>query len=198
VIIGFVIVLPVAGLNWASAPSQEDAFNAMEPIVRIPLAGLRTTGSAQIVFDVPSNRISRAWGNPFYVVFWRSQKNGWWIHSFSLLHVDVNILVSGSPVTLSKDTHFPYGHSSDTRDTGPSFVAKPGDEVRIAVVARAPESLPDGELVVAPDWNLPIKDRLVGMDVDKDLYHIARLLGWVGLVLVAGGSIGFPGLYPQK
>jgi hypothetical protein len=165
----------------------------MEPLVRIPLESLRTAGSAGIIFTVSSSTISRAWGNPFYVIFWRSQHNGWWIHAFAVLHTDARVFVDGSPVTVDHATHFPYGYSSDTLDTGPSFLAKPGDEVRIAFRAGDPESLPEGELVVAPNWNLAIKDRLVGMDLDVNFHPIARVLGWIGLVLVALGSIGIPG-----
>jgi hypothetical protein len=189
-IIGLFCLVPISCFNWESEPTEEDAFNALEPIVRIPLQSLDATGRVPIVFTVSSNRVSRAWGSPFYTILWRTQRNNtWWIHAFSLLQVDVHVVVGSSSVILREEQRVPYGYSSDTQDIGRSFFAKPGDEVEIAISARNAGTLPDGELVVAPDWNLAIKDRLVGAMLNDDLFQIARIFGWIGLALVAIGAL---------
>ena len=99
-------------------------------------------------------------------------------------------MVAGRQVQVTKATGSPYGHSSDTERTGLSFVAAPGDEVRIDVRKKDPGTLPAGELAVVPDWNVAIKDKLVGAMLDDDLYQIVRALAWIGLALTSLGSIG--------
>jgi hypothetical protein len=114
------------------------------------------------------------------------------VHDFSLLKLEVKITVAGRPAPVEKATGVPYGHSSDTQTTGLSFVAAPGDEVRIDVRKSDPGALPDGELVLSPDWNIAVKDRLVGLGLDNDIYQAARALAWVGFALT---SLGFVGLF---
>jgi len=191
VITGLLCLAPVACWDVRSGPTSEEAYVALQPVVRIPLDSLIPTGSVSAVFEVTSNRVSRAWGAPFFVVLWRSQHpNGCWVHDFSLLKLEVKITVAGHSTPVEKATGVPYGHSSDTQRTGLRFVAAPGDEVRMDVRKSDPGALPDGELVLAPDWNIAVKDRLVGLGLDADFYHIARALAWVGFALASVGLVG--------
>ena len=194
VLIGLVLLSPIVIVDWASRVNLEDFNNALEPVVRIPVESLRTSGSAAINFRVRSTRVSRESGDPFYTILWRSQnrqfdgggkRNGWWIYKFSQLQVDVNVSIGGSPVTLSKHPHVSSGDSEDRL----SFFAQHLDEVKIVFHANDPASLPDGELVVVPKFfGVNVKDRTLGLALEEYVYSVLRISTWVGIavILLAG------------
>lgn len=188
ILAGLICLLPISLKDWRSGLTTDAAFDAIEPILRIPLHDLQANGSAAIIFDVPSDRASEAWGNPFYMVFLRSQSTNksWWIHDFAILPLQVGVTLNGSPITLDT-AGLPYAYSSDTTNIGMQFLAKPGDVVHIKFHLNSPSALPAGELVVAPNWKGANKDAFVGLILDDDFYRIARTIGWIGLVLVAFG-----------
>ena len=189
VLIGLILLSPIVIVDWASRMKNEDAYNALEPVVRIPLESLRTSGSAAINFRVRSTRVSRAWGDPFYTILWRSQSNGWWIREFSQLQMNVNVSIGGSSVTLSKPGGWwPHGHSADSKDRL-AFFAQPGSDVQIVFHANDPASLPDGELVVVPTFEVAVKDRTLGNALEETLYGILWISAWIGIVLILLGSI---------
>jgi hypothetical protein len=152
---------------------------------------LRATGAASEIFEINRSRVSEAWGEPYYIVFSRRQSNGWQIISFSALGLQTQVTINGLPATLGKALCNPYAHSSHAHgDLGLQFPAKPGDQVRVDIKATNPASLPDGELVVSPNWNIAIKDRLVGLMLDDDFHYTIVMAGRIGLVLSLLGMIG--------
>lgn len=69
------------------------------------------------------------------------------------------------------------------------FSIKPGDNVKITAKTNDPEALPNGELVIEPDWPGHNKDAMVTLDLKERLHGILRVIGLLGLVLIAFGLI---------
>jgi hypothetical protein len=188
---GVACMAPRVSLNEASQPTEQDATIALNPIMRLPLDSLRVTGSASGIFEINGGRIAEAWGNPYYIIFSRRQHNGWQLTPFSDLGLHLQLTINGTLATLGKALRCPYAHSSQAHgDLGLRFLAKPGDQVRVDIKAINSASLPDGELVISPNWDIAIKDRLIGLMLDDDLHYTIIVVGWIGLILSLLGMIG--------
>jgi hypothetical protein len=188
--LGIICMVPSSCLNSDSPSVAEDAFIPIQPMIRIPLESLKSKGSTSFSFKVNSVGIAKTWGEQYFVIYSRHQNNGWWMNAFSSLQLQIQVLVGGSSVAIEKAPYPPYMHSSNTLDIGLRFSAKPGDEVRINVQAPYPTALPEGELVVAPNWDTAIKDHLVGAMIEDDLNHWLIIAGRIGLALSFLGLIG--------
>jgi len=192
VALGIICIAPGIYLYQASQPTSQDAEIALQPMVRIPLESLRSAGSTTFVFQIGgSSRISKTWGEPYYVIYSRMRSNGWWVRPFSSLRLQIFVTVDGYPVSLEKALRDPYDHSSNTAgDIGLRFSAKPGKEVCIIVKVSDPAALLNGELVVAPNWDIAIKDKLAGAVLNDDLNRIFLVAGRIGLALLLLGIFG--------
>jgi hypothetical protein len=185
-------LLPAACTSLSSTVTSTEAFDALRLALRIPLDGLRTVGSASVAFHVPRTRVSLEWGDPIYVVFWRTERRSGrpLIHDFSDLRTEVQVTVDGQSIQLVSSRIGVYLHSSETENVGLSFVANPGAEVRVDIRALEPTSVPaEGEFVVAPMW-VGVKDRLVRAMLDDQLRTVIRALTMAGLACLAVGAMG--------
>jgi len=194
VALGVICIVPtvyiIASDRERQSLSPEEAFLALKPVARIPLDTIWAVGTVSTVFQVQPSRTWEAWGAPFYTVLARAERtNGWWIIPFNSLEIDIRVNANDELVAVNEAIHFPYGYSSETHDIGRSFSVKPGN-VKVDLVARRRESIRGGELVVTPDWNIPIKDKLVATTLHHDLFRLMRYLSWVGLVFISVGVIG--------
>jgi hypothetical protein len=194
VALGLICIAPTVYVKASDKERQslspEEAFLALEPVARIPLDTIWAAGAMSTVFQVQPSRTWEAWGTPFYTVLARAERtNGWWIIPFNSLGIDIKVNAYEQLVAVNEATHFPYGYSSETHDIGRSFSVKPGN-VKVDFVARRREYMRGGELVVTPDWNIAIKDKLVATTLHHDLFRLMRYLSWVGLVFLSVGVIG--------
>jgi hypothetical protein len=168
--------------------SAEEVSAALTPIVRIPLSSFSLTGSATTQFEIKPTRTWHVWGAPHYHVLGRTQRLS--VIPFDSLGVEVRLTIDSEPVSLNEAKHVPYGYSSETRDLGRVFSAKPGT-AQFTVTGHPPESLRDAELLVTPDWNVAVKDKLVGLEINEELMLFTRYLSWIGTVFITAGVILF-------
>jgi hypothetical protein len=137
------------------------------------LESLRAGSPVEFIFRVPDSaqwtriRKERTMGDNGYVVLAATKRNDKLI-PFSTLNLEVAITGRTGPVSQRAADYSPYGYSSDTRDVGLRFQAPPRDELRVRLIARRPESLPNGELIIEPYWDWSAKDFGVGASVDAD------------------------------
>lgn len=183
---GLICFAPITCVDWRAKPTLEDASIALRPLVRIPLESMRKSGESSILCEIPSTKMLHEWGSPIYVIFWESPEgNLKMMRSFSVLQLSIAVFVNDLRATLKSTISPPYGYSSDCSTLGYEFSAHPGDRIRIEFRALIPDKLPSGVLVVSPSWSVPIKDRLVGIDVQHDFYRIARIMAWIGTGLLS-------------
>ena len=192
-VLGLCCLLLAAWLRKSSrsSVSAADTFAALKPVAQIPLQSIKATGSATLVFRPRSTPVSRAWGEPKYAVIGRYTRNsGWYVYTFGSLSLDLTLRVKGTAVPLNPSAQLPYAYSCETcNDVGRSFTAQEGDEVQLQIVAREPSSLPEGELIVNAIWGVAIKDKIVGISLNRSLTTVATWCAWTGSGLVALGLI---------
>lgn len=192
-VIGFCCLLFAASLRRVprSAVRADEIFAALKPIAEIPLRSIKATGSATLTFRPQSTPVSRAWGEPDYAIVGRYRHNsGSYVYPFGSLRLDLTLQVNATAVPLNPSARLPYAYSCETcADVGRSFAAQDGDEVELKVVAREPSSMPEGELLVKPTWDIAIKDKIVGIGLDDTLPQVAGWCAWTGGGLVALGLI---------
>jgi hypothetical protein len=178
--------------TFSCGPRMSMIQLATAPVVRLPLDTLRRTGEGSLVFTVPNSReiqgLRRAWGEPRYLIFAYETKSGTrWIHAFQPLHIRTRASVRQTLVPTAPASDPPYSYSSDTTDFGVTFPAPPGEQFRLDIHAEASAALPDGELVVQPQWPGPQKDRIVAAMLEESMRPYLSGAGIVGLSLLVVG-----------
>ena len=193
-IVGTACLIPILVWDWSHTLTATDYISAFRRPIKIPLDSLKNTGAASIQFGVPVIKSEADWGSPFYSVFWVSRDfagkatNSEAIHNFSALKMDVVVAVNGVKAQVNEGFG-PYGYSADSQNIGISFPVKPGDVVRIDFQANDPRSLPNGELVVLPDWTKYNKDTMVGDWVGEFLHRIFGMIALAGVILIASALV---------
>src|SRR6185503_20361879 len=95
------------------------------------------------------------------------------IHCFDELRIDVEIAVKGSLVPLKIANGLPYGYDGTCSQSGLELRAAPGSDLTIRV-ASARHRMPAGELVLMCFWKNNVKDKLVGILLDEQIWKIGR------------------------
>ena len=110
-----------------------------------------------------------------------------WIHPFQPLNIRMTASVRQTPLPTAAASDPPYLYSSDTTDFGVTFPAPPGEQIRLRIHAEISSALPDGELVVQPQWPGPQKDRIVAAMLEESTRPYLSGAGVVGLLLLVVG-----------
>ncbi len=181
------------------ALNSRDAGAAFEPLASVPLRRLKGRGSISLKATIPSGpawaRLTRAWGDPAYVVAvaFPPPSNVLYCHTGGALVIDASANSRALPLEAAELP--PYGYSSDCAPVGVRFQAPSGTTVTIRVSERPsppPDRGPDiepalwsGTLVVVPYWSGLVKDRLVGLALDDELRPISAGLILAGEVVLA-------------
>lgn len=175
---------------------MEDVGSAFRPVARLKLDSLKPESTVRLIFIVPHtaqwSRIRRAWGDQGYAAYGVEMRahNHRWILPYSDLGLDLKVAREGEQMRLEKLEGTPYGHSSETSDSGVLFRPSPGDELEISITRRS-ASPAQGELVIAPYWDGYAKDHIVGAMIDSELRTYAWGMAILGIVsLIAGASLG--------
>jgi hypothetical protein len=172
--------------------SAEDASAALAPIAKVPLSSLSLTGSTSAQFEIKPTKAWDGWGAPAYIVLGRAHSKDSSVIPFDSIGIEVQLTIDNEPVALNETKHVPYGYSSNTLDIGRVFSPRPGT-AQFTVRRRPPESLRDADLVVVPDWNVAIKDKLVGIELSEELRLLMKYLSWIGAGLIIAGGVTLAG-----
>lgn len=186
---GLCLLLPALYTSGISGATEEDWDVASTPVVRVPLDSLQDGRSMSLVFSVPATdqwaRIRKAWGDPGYVVFCRTDDYRQAVLSWASLGLEVTGSTGLGPLELTAAG--PVANSDGAADTGVVFRPRPGERVRLDVTAKSPRVLPSGELVVQANWDSNAKARMVGMVFSLNWRPYLRwgLVGGIVLLLAA-------------
>ena len=186
---GLCLLLPALYTSGISGATTEDWDVALAPVARVPLDSLQHARSASLVFSVPATdqwaRIRKAWGDPGYVVFCRTDDYPQTVLSWASLSLEVTGSSGLGRLELTAAGSVP--NSASAADTGLVFRPRPGEKVRLDVTAKNPRVLPRAELVVQPNWDSNAEGRAVGMlfSVNWRPYLRCGLVGGIVLLLAA-------------
>lgn len=202
-----------------NAVSPSDADAALLPLVSVPLSEITEHGK-QLKFatrsDAAWRRVTRNWGEPFYVIFAARPSPSVDVYCLADLGLGVAAQLGGNPLPLEITQTPPYGLSSSCAPVGLRFRAPSGATVTVRVFkqpgprqarrslnravgpengdrplpipsARVPE--PAGNLVVMPDWSWEMKDKLVGVAIDQGLHTLEKALAWTACCLILSGLL---------
>lgn len=167
-----------------------DTGIALKPIGVTPLGGLRTGSSfvRTLILSIPNDkawrRIRRAWGDPTYLVAVLAVDQRT-ITCFNRLGLHLDISLRSRPVQSTISDHIPYGYLPKCASTGLEIHASPGDSLEIRI-SGTPDTvmLEMDTLAVVPYWSWGMtKDRLVGIELDKQLQPSFLLAGSIGATL---------------
>lgn len=185
-LLGFLLVFPLAWLYFKPSVSAGDAAFAFAPLFQVPLKDLEEARFFERKFSIPADgrwkRIWRAWGDPGYVVAAISSDQRT-TYCLDRLGIDLDVAVGSAPSRIESATEPLYGHLAECLPIGVKFEAHAGEQVTIKVRTKS-GALPPGHLWVAAYWKSDIKDKLVGVSLDKEVRKPALVAGGVGLFLL--------------
>jgi hypothetical protein len=191
-ITGLILVAPGVAWLFSFRLTGDDAGTAFTRLARIPLEHLEKTRSAAVIVTVPDNvqwqRVRRAWGDPGYILAAVSPPHRNLVHCFDGLGTEAEVMRGGARIPLEAASAPPYGLSTECQANGLKFLAPPGSELTIRVLATSQQPLPAGELILMSYWNDRTKDRLVGVDLDEDLGKVLRVTSGIGLILMLSAA----------
>lgn len=204
-LIGAGVLLFIPGVLWittsGSRLSDDDAYTALQPLLRIPLDSVKENYLSEWL-RIPDTeqwvRIRKVWGEPDFVISSIDQtgKIATCLTSAGL-QIQVKNQDGGSiPLLMGGQ---PYGYSAFCAEAGLRFRAAPGEKLNLTIAGqrdRAPSRrarphivlLPRGELIVVPNWQ-NTKDKLVGVALDNDISTLLKWTSVSGVLLVVIGAL---------
>jgi hypothetical protein len=109
------------------------------------------------------------------------------IHCLDQFGIQIEVTKQGGRVPLKPAKGAPYGYTATCPESGLEFQAAPGVDLTIrATSPRHP--MPAGELVLMCYWKNNVKDKMVGIMLDEDLWRISRITAPIGLILILCGA----------
>jgi hypothetical protein len=180
------LFLLIAVGNRISTPLKPgDAEVAQMRIAQTPLAAQTT----ELKFAEPTSdawkRLSKAWGEPAYVVTVELARNeqGCWED----FHLDTE-----STVAFEADSQPLFGHLNECGNgyLGLKF-RSPAAEFRFTAPEHA--KFPPADLVILPVWPGDMKRHLGEAYVDEELAGVSRWLMGIGAILALVGAAGMWG-----
>jgi hypothetical protein len=189
---GFLFFIP--GVLWLCnhGLSQDDAAAALSPLARVPLHQLQNSDSAAVIVTIPNNaqwsRIRGKWGEPDYLIAAiEHPQSARLVHCFDQLGIKVEATNESGLIPLkTAQGCCPYGYSSACPDSGQEFRAATGSDLTLDATSTT-HSMPVGELIVICYWKNNVKDKLVGIMLDDDLWRISEIAGPIGFILILSG-----------
>ena len=195
--LGVVCLLPLLYGAFAPSPPEGDVWVAMRPLLRVPLSEFQQTRRLVTVieprYDETWLRIVKAWQNPRreretpgFIVFAGHDR---WVHPFTTLGIAVRVTQDGRNLGLLPVINGVYRFSRKSIDWGVHFSPFSNSEIRVDITLEPGRELPEGELILAPDWGLGMKDQVVGAMADDSIRHWAPSIAVVGVALILAGAI---------
>ena len=190
--IGFLLLVP--GLAWFfyNPVGPDEASVVFKDLAAVPAADLRQKRMVNVSVTAPDDRVWRhirhKWGEPQYEIALASPLKE---HQFCFDGISATASEAGRELNLEPGTWM-YGFGMDElfarqcQSVGSIFRARPGSRVNVTLTAG--DQFASGEsIVVRPVW-YNTKDKLVGVDIDKDIRTIVTwpFLVGLGLCLLAG------------
>jgi hypothetical protein len=191
VAIGTLLLVPrtlwVAGSR--NRLSDDDARVALQPLNRIHLDSIDQE-PISVTLIIPNTtqwtKIRNVWGEPEFVI---SAVDAAGRFALCLPEMPVRIELidrTGRVLPLQPDGG-PYGYSTRCASSSLRFHAAPGNELTLKLAGTRGSPAPAGDLIVVSDW-FNTKDKLVGLDLDKDVESLVKWLSIPGLLLVVSGA----------
>ncbi len=170
--VGLLLLLPEGWYLFSNRIRPGDTQAAFENLAEIPALQLRQQHQANLTVAAPNNvmwsRIRRSWGDPAYEVALVSSLDE---YQYCLDGIDAWVSEGGRQLGID-NANWMYGFSMEDsyprkcKSVGRMFHAAPGSNVQVHLTAN--EQLASGaKVVVRPVW-YNTKDKLVGVDIDKD------------------------------
>jgi hypothetical protein len=192
VLIGALLIVPIAFVTVQETFGlrRSDVMNGLKPLVAIPLVTIRNVLPVSREVVVPSDeswkRMTDAYGQPKWlisVVNVPVGATGYGRRTYTYEEVGLHIKVfrGTSEVPLEPTTDAPYGYSSQSESAGWLFQAAAGERILLVIESPAPTHLPEGEIVLVPDW--PRGDIPGALDA----FAIVHGLRWI---LVTSAAVG--------
>lgn len=186
-LLGLLLLVAVVWLYVRPPIDSNDAAFAFTPVYQIPLPELQQNRSLDRSFSIPAGdrwkRLFRAWGNPGYVVTAISSDQGT-TYCLERLGIDVEVIVGSGLSQALPATDPLYAHRAECLPIGVKFEANADEPVTLKVTTRA-SSLPPGYLSINAYWKSDVKDKLVGVSLDRELRQPTLIAAGLGLLLVA-------------
>jgi hypothetical protein len=196
VCLGAVGILFLTGAVWFyhdPGLKAGDESVAFAPLYRDSLKRFESMDPAIIIVTTPAgarwSRIRRAWGDPGYVIATISDAEPKTMYSTARLGLTVQVL-RGSNRLQTESVNTPlYGYSAEGGQIGTKFNASPNEQITIRVQRNdISQPMPKGSLVVTAYWTQASKDKLAGLELDRELRTPILVVGFAGVLclLLAG------------
>jgi hypothetical protein len=101
----------------------------------------------------------------------------------------VSIEAEGKTVVPSPASLHPYGFSSECESTGLAFELPSADHATITMQSDGKSFDLSESIVVLPVWPSNVKDKLVGLDLSRELSTPSKAVGGFGVLLVVVGFV---------
>jgi hypothetical protein len=188
------VVLLIPGIVWiatsGSRLNDDDAFIALQPLVRIPLARI-SDGNFSEPLPIPETaqwvNIRKVWGEPEFVISTIDEAGR---DAMCLPSIGLRIEVRNQTGSLMPlwPGGAPYGYSDFCSESSMRFRAAPGDMLALTITSQSGRALPAGYLIVVGNW-WNTKDRLVSVSLDKDTKTFVQWISLTGVALVLAGAV---------
>jgi len=187
-LIGGVLLL-VSGISiwyWLSLrPSLGDAEFVLAPQVQIPIAKIPEQGNLELdnIHGATPPQIKRSWGEGGYVL--AAVSLGRHVqYCFDSMQVKV---LSGPKMADvgHSDPVYGYGsaYGSSCHSIGRRFRLPDGEEAYLQISGGTSEIPSDAEIIVVRSWP-NTKDKLVAIEIDRDIRKVANWLVNVGILTI--------------
>ena len=192
-LVSALLLLPAGWRMVSSPPTYNDLDAANARVVRMALSSFSSSVPMRLSFHVPDSaqwvQIRRRWGDPGYVVFALEASRTTWVIPFNKLDLDVAISGKRGVVAREPARDMVYPYSSLTSDIGLRFTPEAGDDLTVVLTARSPNSMPPGELVIAPYWDSRMKGYAVGVQMSDYFAYVAWGCAGMGLAILVGIAV---------
>lgn len=184
---GAVLLLPL--MEAVIGRPSELQPGAFAPLVRVPLRELHERRSLAVKLVVPNDEEigARDLNDHRYIVIAASSERV--AHCWNGLGIKVSARTAGQALAIQNANGAPYAWSSRCGLSGVVFYAAAKEEVEL-IFETGPGGPFPGELLVLPFLRGPIKDRIVGSLIHRDLVKLSWFTTPVGVLLIAAGVTG--------
>jgi hypothetical protein len=189
--IGGLLLLP--GVAWVATTgmriNDDDASAALRPLTRIDFVG-GDNRPLSTAFTVPDTarwtKTRKVWGAPELLIV-AVEPGGRSVQCLPRMPLRVELADQKGRASLLLPHGGLYGYSDYCEaKSSLQFDAVPGDELTLKIT-RAAGPAPRGYLIVVAAWPYT-KDKLVGLDLDKDIASALKWPSVVGSLLVLSGA----------
>jgi hypothetical protein len=188
------VLLLAGAIYWHRVPALEpgDEVTALAPLAEADLVDLKDQGTILLAATAPDNtvwtRIRKAWGEPGYFAAVLAS-DGITVLCLEQLALRFEVMIGEKTISAARATEPPYGLTCQCQGNGVWFRAAPGSRMKVRIGAQNVDPKLLGSIVLAPYWRVGIRDQIVRLELDRQLWipllRIARASGWL-LLLFAG------------